>query len=56
MKRLFTTMMVAMFAFGFCVSMSGCGEDTAKTDGDKAAAGGDAASDSAGADEASDSK
>ncbi len=32
MRRLFSTMMIGMFAFGFCVGVVGCGE------GDDAAA------------------
>ena len=44
--------MVSMFAFGFCVSLSGCGEpaaDPAPADGGEAAAAGDgAAADAAG--------
>ena len=47
MKRLFSTLMVSMFAFGFCVSLSGCGEpaaDPAPAAGEEAAApAGDAA-------------
>jgi hypothetical protein len=47
MKRLFSTLMVSMFAFGFCVSLSGCGEPAAEpaadTTGEAADAGGEAA-------------
>ncbi len=51
MRRLLTTLMVAMFAVGFCV---GCGEEPAAGGGDAPAAdgGADAGSADAGSDDA----
>ncbi len=41
MRRLFSTLMIGMFAFGFCVALSGCGEEPA-ADPAPATEGGDA--------------
>lgn len=32
MRRVLTTMMITMFAFGFCMSMAGCGGEEKKDD------------------------
>lgn len=35
MRRLFSTLMVGMFAFGFCVGVVGCGGGDDAAEGDK---------------------
>lgn len=53
MRRLFSSLMVGMFAFGFCVGFAGCGEEAAE---ETPAAGAEEGGDAPAADAGSDSK
>lgn len=58
MRRLFSSLLVGMFAFGFCVGFAGCGEEPAGGGDAPAADAGDegGSADAGSADAGSDSK